>query len=355
MHPYAKVPDATKAGAPPSRDFSYPRSQPQDATHAHAKSPTTNANTAKPHEPAKATAIDANVAKPREPAYRTQPAGLDPGAEDRVFQRNFVEASSIVMTPMELLSLSPALCKRVHRATANKRVAFEQPAPSVPQAPVAVNRVAVDDSDDDDALPYLTREEAEAYYHSYQPAPVPSFAPQPAKSYQLRELPPEDAYTDDVVVGAATQKLRAIAAWVNDQAMVECILDPGSQIVAISATKCYELGIPYDHTATIPMQSANGAVDRTLGLARNVLFELRGGIVLQLQMHVVDTSSYDILLGRPFDVLVSCIAKNDPSGRQEIVVTCPNTGRSLTLPTYARGEAPRTSREPPAGFQTSRI
>ncbi|RPD64525.1 hypothetical protein L227DRAFT_495712 [Lentinus tigrinus ALCF2SS1-6] len=102
------------------------------------------------------------------------------------------------------------------------------------------------------------------------------------------------------------------------------------------------------------MQSANGAVHETKGLARDVPVELRGGIVIYLQMHVVDRAPYDVLLGRPFDVLVSCVSRCDSSGRQEIVVTCPNTKKSLTIPTYVRGEATTAPREAPSGFQASR-
>ena len=74
-----------------------------------------------------------------------------------------------------------------------------------------------------------------------------------------------------------------------------------------------------------------------------------------LQMHVVKRASYDVLLGRPFDVLMSCTVRNDRSGRQEIEVTCPNSGKRLTIPTYARGDAPASLREPTKGFQSSRI
>ena len=344
LHPYAQVPDATKSGAPPKPDFAYPVHPSKESASAQAAS---QEQQSKP-----------NVEQPksREPAYRTQPAGFDPSAEDRVFQRGFVESKSITLTPLELLSLSPALCKRVHRVTGNKRVAFETPTNT---APVQVNSVAIEEVDDgDDEVDYYTREER--LVASEEPTRVSASQSASAfESFQLRQAPASVFATaspnDDVIVGETTQKLRSVAAWVNDSGLVECILDPGSQIVAINASKCFELGIPYDHNSRIPMQSANGTVTETKGLARDVPVELRGGIVLYLQMHVVESAAYDILLGRPFDVLTACVAKNDSAGRQEIVVTCPNTKRSLTIPTYARGEAPSVKPEAPAGFQASRI
>ena len=165
----------------------------------------------------------------------------------------------------------------------------------------------------------------------------------------------DDDFDETLVVAADNHKLRAIWGWVNDAGPVECILDPGSQVVAISASKCYDLGIQYDPSTTMPMQSANGETDQTLGLARDVPVELKGGIIVYLQMHVVKRASYDVLLGRPFDVLMSCTVRNDRSGRQEIEVTCPNSGKRLTIPTYARGDAPASLREPTKGFQSSRI
>ena len=70
----------------------------------------------------------------------------------------------------------------------------------------------------------------------------------------------------------------------------------GSQIVAISEKKCSELMLSYDPTKRVPLVSANGATEYTLGIARDVPVELNGGIVLYLQMHVVRNASYDILL-----------------------------------------------------------
>ncbi|RPD69225.1 hypothetical protein L226DRAFT_526689, partial [Lentinus tigrinus ALCF2SS1-7] len=251
VHPYAQVPDATKAGAPPSRDFAYSASRVMES----AQTPRVQADIG--------ASRTANLTRPREPAYRNQPAALDLAAEDRVFQRNFVESPSIALTPIELLSISPAMCKRLHRATGTRRVAFE----GAPVAPVAVNSATIEEvSSDEDEEAGETPRSLEAY------------AEAPAASYQLREYTSYAAADggEEVIVAAPTQKLRSIAAWVNDHALVECILDPGSQIVAISAAKCHDLGIAYDHKSTIPMQSANGAVHETKGLARDVPVELRG-------------------------------------------------------------------------------
>ena len=134
---------------------------------------------------------------------------------------------------------------------------------------------------------------------------------------------------------------------------VACILDPGSQIVAISSDKARELALPYNPETQIRMQSANGTFDFTRGVAENVPVELRGGITIFLQMHVVDNAAYDILLGRPFEVLTMCKAENGPDGSHEITITCPNTSKKVTIPTYARGRVPRALTEPRSVFPAS--
>ncbi len=74
-----------------------------------------------------------------------------------------------------------------------------------------------------------------------------------------------------------------------------------------------------------------------------------------MQMHVVRHTAYDVLLGRPFDVLMACPVVNIPNGRQTITVHCPNSKRALTIPTYARSESPSLSRSYPQGFVSSMI
>jgi hypothetical protein len=56
---------------------------------------------------------------------------------------------------------------------------------------------------------------------------------------------------------------------VDNQLKVEAILDPGCQIIAMSEDVCHELALPYDPTIVLHMQSANGAIDPSLGLANS--------------------------------------------------------------------------------------
>ena len=61
---------------------------------------------------------------------------------------------------------------------------------------------------------------------------------------------------------------------VDHQQQIESIIDPGSQIIAMAKEICMELGLIYDAAVILNMQSANGEVDRSLGLARNVPIQI---------------------------------------------------------------------------------
>jgi hypothetical protein len=70
----------------------------------------------------------------------------------------------------------------------------------------------------------------------------------------------------------------------------------------MSEDTCHDLGLAYNPRIRLNMQSANGNYDMSLGLARNVPFHITS-ITLYMQVHVIRLPAYDILLGRPFDIL----------------------------------------------------
>ena len=107
-----------------------------------------------------------------------------------------------------------------------------------------------------------------------------------------------------------------------------------------------ELGLIYDPAIVLNMQSANGEVDRSLGLARNVPIQI-GDITLYVQIHVIRNPAYDILLGRPFDILTESVVRNFANEDQTITIRDPNSGRRATVPTMPRGR-PRHSLQQPS-------
>ena len=149
----------------------------------------------------------------------------------------------------------------------------------------------------------------------------------------------ENADINRLVVGRISEPLRAIYTTINGVGQEECLLDCGSMIVSMSKKVATQLGLIWDPSITIDMESASKHVERTLGVARNVCFSV-GGLKFFLQVHILEDPPYRILLGRPFEILAKTVTQTNADGSSEVVVTDPNTKRIAVIPTYRRGESP---------------
>ena len=67
------------------------------------------------------------------------------------------------------------------------------------------------------------------------------------------------------------------------------------------------------------MQSANSNIDCSLGLTHNIPFVI-GNLTLYMQVHVIRSPAYDILLGRLFDVLTESVVRNFRNENQTITI-----------------------------------
>lgn len=133
----------------------------------------------------------------------------------------------------------------------------------------------------------------------------------------------------DPAKGTDSAPLRVVYPLIQGHGQAEAILDGGSQIVSMSLATAIELGLIWDPDINIFMQSANGQVEKTVGLARNVAFRF-GELTVYLQVHVIRDPAYKVLLGRPFDILTA-------SNVQILTLTDPVTKKRCTLPTFERG------------------
>lgn len=143
----------------------------------------------------------------------------------------------------------------------------------------------------------------------------------------------------DLIVAKRSEPLRAIYATVNRVGQEECLLDDGSMIVSMAREAAVQLGLSWDPSIRINMESASNHVEKTLGLAKNVRFAV-GGLNLYLQVHILENPPYKVLLGRPFGSLACSTVKNKPDGSSDIILTDPNTKVVATVPTYERGVGP---------------
>lgn len=148
-----------------------------------------------------------------------------------------------------------------------------------------------------------------------------------------------------LIVVHESHALRTITTAVSERkSAIDCLLDLGSQVVFCLEGVCHALTLTYDPSITLNMQSTNGDIDQTLGLARNVSFCI-GNITVHLQVHVLRHAAYDILMSQPFDVLTASIVRNYNNADQTITIHCLNSGQISTVPTLAHGR-PKYQMEP---------
>ena len=247
-------------------------------------------------------------------------------------------ATQVTLMQRELLSLSPEVRAQVREATSNR-----QTPPNKEMTNKDINVLADDpelfaafddlnDDNDNDKGPTASTFVNSIFVLSASSAPPGGslVIPDPYKTY-LKTLPP-GAVPDTLVVAKESSALRSIFPLVDHQQHIESIIDPGSQIVAMSEEVCMELCLIYNPTIILNMQSANGEVNRSLGLARNVPLQI-GDITLYIQIHIIRNPAYDILLGQPFDILTESIVRNFVNEDQTLTIRDPNTGLRATIPT----------------------
>lgn len=151
---------------------------------------------------------------------------------------------------------------------------------------------------------------------------------------------PEDKGKKIIATARSSDDLRVTYPYINGaRFMVESIMDNGSQIVSMHTKAASDMHISWDPDVVIHMQSANGALNPTKGLARNVPFKW-GTVTVYLQVHIIDDCPYAVLIGRPFDCLCETNVKNFMDGEQQITISDPNSNKRCTIATYPRGQRP---------------
>lgn len=146
------------------------------------------------------------------------------------------------------------------------------------------------------------------------------------------------------IVAEHSLPLRVVYPEIGRNVRPECILDYGAQIVAMRRDIWESLDLPLHSQKIMVMQSANNTHNHTLGVVEDV--EVRfGPILLRLQVQVVDDAPFEVLLGRPFYALASCVTRDVPTGESTIELTDPNSGEVAMFVTHPRRQKPRVGRE----------
>jgi hypothetical protein len=235
--------------------------------------------------------------------YHTQAPIQNDKIASEIFSRS-MKTPVVTLTSEELLSLSPEVRSKWKEQVTSKRVPLVRD--NMPAEPSCNTEIFLADP-----------------YETYLNALGPGDEPEP------------------FVVAKESNSIRSVVMDINGKDSVESVVDGGSAIVAMAEAVCHELTLCYDPAVTIPMQSANGGIDHSLGLARNIPCEI-GNITLYMQIHIIRNPAYDILLGRPFDVLTESVIRNYRNEAQTITICDPNSSRTATIPTIPRSHRRRT-------------
>lgn len=316
-----RAPNRPAPPLPPSETFpEHPYAKAADATYAPPRVRNFGAPPAPPKE--------------KDTAYRTQVPVHQASIAEDVYARS-MKSPTLTLTPEELLSIAPEVRAKYRDAITPRRVPNATTA-AVPTRAAAMMGTQLEGSANSTDGGSISEDPANVSCSGAPLLPEGVIVPDFYESYLKRLAPGHDP--DELTVAKESHALRSIVGLVDNKEFVEAIIDPGSQITAMSEDVCHALHLPYDPTIVVNMQSANGEVDKSLGLVRNVPFCV-ADIVLYLQVHVIRNAAYDILLGRPFDVLTRSVVKNFSNAEQTLTIVCPNTDRVATVPTLARGRA----------------
>ncbi|SJL18060.1 uncharacterized protein ARMOST_21632 [Armillaria ostoyae] len=261
----------------------------------------------------------------------------------------------IVLNTEELMDLSEPLRKEIAKLMAKKRIltqpVTEQMYSAGETQPESDPLPFSETSDEEDATSKDLSLESDAI--DIRDLPSATFM---AAQFNIGLMPagslimanPYLQYLDSLVPGEKPKQVIVAkdSAIINGTGEEESVADGGSQLVSMASAIATKLGVAWDPDITIHMQSMNGQLEKTLGLARNVPF-LFDDITVYLQVHIIASPAYKVLLGRPFDVLTKSVIRNQADGGQIITITDPNTSRRCTIPTFLRGGPPRVAKAAP--------
>ncbi|KAF7763893.1 hypothetical protein Agabi119p4_8430 [Agaricus bisporus var. burnettii] len=237
----------------------------QDEIRAHSKTsgkskvnPTSpkNSSTTPPTTVQPSQSTNSQSASSSQPQYRYSTPIEDPAITQNVIQRSL--DTPFPITLRELYSTSPDVRKLIKDQITTRRIPVGQTA-----------TVTVED------VPEENDPAISSFIHQH--------------SHRL----------NSIIVANQTEDLRTITLELDGKVSVNAILDEGSQITAIRRDIWEKLGLPLLSNEKMIMESANSSREATMGLLRDLPARI-GRSTFYLQVQVVENTSYEMLLGRPF-------------------------------------------------------
>jgi hypothetical protein len=155
----------------------------------------------------------------------------------------------------------------------------------------------------------------------------------------------------DVSSAAVSLPLRVIFPSFGHGVEPECILDGGAQIVVMRKDIWQRLRAPISAAKAMSMESANAGKTMTLGLVENLPLTI-GAITVLLQVQIVEDAPFEVLLGRPFFDVTSCVEVSRSGGSHQIQLRCPKTQAPYVFATQPRlHKTVRVKQESPVNFR----
>ena len=145
-----------------------------------------------------------------------------------------------------------------------------------------------------------------------------------------------------------TLPLGRIEVTLDHTIMVMGIIDSGCQVVIIHRDIWERLGAPLKHDQVMFMESANRQSNATMGTIPSICFSI-GEVSLYFLVQVVKEAPFECLLSLPFTSLASTRCQEFLDGSAHLILTDPNSGASITVPTHAK-QSPRC-RPPPCSHE----
>ncbi|KAI0364243.1 hypothetical protein BV20DRAFT_1108166, partial [Pilatotrama ljubarskyi] len=301
----------------------------RDATYA----PPSQRNFGLP--PATLSKTMATPPKKNEAAYRSFIPVYDPKHASNVFRRCLETPTSLTLE--ELLALSPEIRHATREACSMRRVPVDgqDGGEGTDSGRSGTRRTTTFLADMPES--FVQASSSETLRQVETPPPGVLVIGDPVDNF-LKTCGPGEALPP-LVTSVDSLAIRAIEGTFQDSRQepirVSCILDSGSAITTMSDGLAHTVGLAYDPKVILHMQSANGDTNPSLGLARNVPVRF-GDIVVYLQFHVISSPAYDVILGRPFDVLTESVVQTFGDSTQTITLHDPNSTIITKVPTLPR-------------------
>ena len=156
----------------------------------------------------------------------------------------------------------------------------------------------------------------------------------PISSYAMTIDPPTNGSTFEA---RHSLPLRCVEIYINDTIKANGIIDSGCQVILMRKDVWTKLRVPLYSQKCLKMESANGQKNFTAGLVPRVKISI-GAIELWCPVQVVENAPFEVLLGRPFMAIGQALTRDSFNGGMEITITDPDSGESVTIPTYARND-----------------